>query len=82
MKGIEIIKIIQTHNEFHYCSAFSLIGMTNFSCRFLELAVSDAKNVRKQQRMIIINAAIDGNAENVDYVLKYVELNLAKIIRL
>ncbi|KAF3426308.1 hypothetical protein E2986_02437 [Frieseomelitta varia] len=49
---------------------------------YLELSVTDEQNVRKQQRMMIVNAILDGNVENVDHVLEFVRSNLQRIIEL
>lgn len=49
---------------------------------YLELSVTDEQNVRKQQRMMIVSAILDGNVENVDHVLEFVRSNLQRIIEL
>ncbi|OAD60664.1 Aminopeptidase N [Eufriesea mexicana] len=50
--------------------------------RYLELSISDEQNVHKQQRMMIVNAILDGNAGNLDHVMKFVHSNLKSIIDL
>ncbi|XP_016914829.2 aminopeptidase N-like [Apis cerana] len=47
---------------------------------YLEASISNEKNVRKQQRMMIVNAILDGDVKNVDHVLKFVQSNLTRII--
>lgn len=39
-------------------------------------------NIRKQYRMVIINAVLNGNPENVNYVIDFIHNNLHAVLKL
>lgn len=61
---------------------WSDFNLKYFFYRYLDVSISNEKNVRKQQRIMIVNAILDGDVKNVDHVLKFVQSNLTKIIEL
>lgn len=61
---------------------WSDFNLKYFFYRYLDVSISNEKNVRKQQRIMIVNAILDGNVKNVDHVLKFVQSNLTRIIEL
>ncbi|CAL7935740.1 unnamed protein product [Xylocopa violacea] len=72
---------LQTEQEL-LLQALGCTRKPDFIKQHLKLSISNEKNVRKQQRMTIVDAVLTGNTENVNHVLEFAETSLLKIIKL
>ncbi|XP_076764206.1 aminopeptidase N-like [Xylocopa sonorina] len=72
---------LQTEQEL-LLQALGCTRKSAFIKQHLQLSITNEKNVRKQQRMTIVNAVLTGKTENVNHVLKFVETSLHEIIKL
>ncbi|XP_050466641.1 aminopeptidase N-like [Cataglyphis hispanica] len=50
--------------------------------KYLNMSITYEFNIRKQYRMMIINAVLDGNPENVNYVIDFIQNNLHAVLKL
>ncbi|XP_076290084.1 aminopeptidase N isoform X2 [Lasioglossum baleicum] len=62
--------------------ALGCTGNSHLIDQYLAMTISDKSKVRKQYRVTIINAVLDGETENVDRLLQYLRHNLQKLISL
>ncbi|XP_072749195.1 aminopeptidase N isoform X2 [Anoplolepis gracilipes] len=50
--------------------------------KYLNMSITDEFNIRKQYRIMIINAVLNGNSENVNYVIDFILNNLHAVFKL